>query len=77
MGDVSEDSAPVLRMPEQHKRNPRDQYLSAMKMTGWRGSDLVGQPRFVVVALDVIVIGTVTAIVHVHGNDTVGVIGSH
>jgi hypothetical protein len=36
---------------------------------------LVGQPRFVFVALDVIVIGTVIAIVHVH--DTVGVIGSH
>ena len=31
----------------------------------------------VFVALDVIVIGTVIAIVHVHGNDTVGVIGSH
>jgi hypothetical protein len=32
----------------------------------------------VFVALDVIVIGTVSAIVHVHvhGNDTVGVIGS-
>ena len=40
---------------------------------------LVGQPRFVFVALDVIVIGTVIAIVHVHvhGNDTVGVIGSY
>ncbi len=38
---------------------------------------VVGQPRFVFVALDVIVIGTVIAIVHVHGNvnDTVGVIG--
>jgi len=36
---------------------------------------LVGQPRFVFVALDVIVIGTVIAIVHVHGNDTVGVVG--
>jgi hypothetical protein len=54
---------------------------------GWRGSDppakrnylrfLVGQPRFVFVALDVIVIGAVIAIVHVHGNDTVGVIVSH
>jgi hypothetical protein len=30
----------------------------------------------VFVALDVIVIGTVIAIVNVHGNDTVGVIGS-
>jgi hypothetical protein len=37
---------------------------------------LVGQPRFVFVALDVIVIGTVIAIVHVHANDTVGVIAS-
>jgi hypothetical protein len=38
---------------------------------------LVGQPRLVFVALDVIVIGTVIAIVHVHGNNTVGVIGPH
>jgi hypothetical protein len=82
VGPRNSPADPVDRVPGvallAPRRNEEDERLATERSSERNYLRLlVGQQRFVFVALDVIVIGTVIAIVHVHGNDTVGVIGSH